>query len=107
MSRTMILTLVLVAIIAAAIFFGVRTAQASTEMGLDEGPPPPKPEPIFKPLPPGQEKFATVETAAGPVTLVQRYDTSGTNPVTDPVAVGVSLASAVIKPGLFSGLKRL
>lgn len=101
MNRQVILALVLVAIVAAALFLGAGTALAAEPILGDEFNPPPKPPPLFKPLPPGQEKVGTIQTSNGPVTLVQRYDTSGFDQIQHNVAPAVPLVqTATLRPGV-------
>lgn len=82
--------LIVVVVVAAAacllIVFWPRSVQASTRPLEMKPEPIPPPEPLFKPLPPGQEKTATVQTSQGPITLVQKFDTSGFNEITKPTA---------------------
>jgi hypothetical protein len=104
MSHRWILVIVLAVVIAAVVFLGADTARAAERIMGDELVPPPKPEPLFKPLPPGQEKVATIQTSTGPVTLVQKWDTSALNELpTKKVAPVVKLAQ--LKP--IVGLKPL
>jgi hypothetical protein len=105
MSRTTILAIVFVAVLAAALWFGLGTANAAEAAGVPPFDPglPPKPDPLFKPL--AEPRQATVETSSGPVTLVQRWDLSGANELTKPVAPAVPLVrTSTLKLG---GVTRL
>jgi hypothetical protein len=95
----MILAIVLVVIVAAALWFGVGTAEAAEPIEL------PKPDPLIKrredPL------VVTVPTSRGPLTLVQPYDTTGLNELTKPVAPAVPLVNTTTLKPAFQGIQRL
>jgi len=99
MTRSMILAIVLVVIVAAALWLGVGTAQAAEPIEL------PKPDPLIKRR--EEPLVVTVQTSGGPLTLVQPYETPSFNEITRPKAPAVPLvAPATVRPA-FAGVRPL
>lgn len=110
MNRTAILAIVFVAVLVAVVFFGMDAAQAATDKPLPKPdplvPPAPPPSPItFAELPPEKWKQATVNTSTGPVTLVQKHDTSTLRPLVQTPVVPAGVTAVPLRTDLRSLLR--